>query len=161
MKEQIFNLKKEHPHWGYQRISEIVGCSKNTVKYWLLPQERENNRLRKDRRHPLEKKISRFCSCDGDKRLQSKRTKEQITKIIPLAIVLDKFGPSPTCYLTGEAIDLTKANTYSLDHIIPLTQGGQSTLENMGLCTTQVNLSKNGLTPEQFKTLCRKVLSLP
>lgn len=159
MKDLIFNLKKENPHWGYQRIADVVGCSKNTVKYWLLPEERDNNRLRMQRRHPLEKKISRFCSCDGNKKLQSKRKVTQLEKTIPLTIVLDRFGSNPTCYLTGELIDLYKPSSYSLDHIIPLNQGGSSKIENMGLCSTKANLAKSGLTPEQFKILCQSVLT--
>lgn len=159
MKELIFKLKKEHPHWGYQRIANAANCAKNTAKYWLHPEEQEANRKRKQRRHPLEKKISRFCGCDGDRDLKQKRQPHQIRTNIPLAIVLDKIGSYPTCYLTGDAIDLYKPHTYSLDHIIPLVQGGSSELDNLGLCTAEANKAKNGMTPEQFRLLCKKVLS--
>lgn len=158
MKEEIFKLKKEHPHWGYQRIADAIGCAKNTVKYWLCPNEPDANRKRKQRRHPLEKKISRFCGCDVNVKLQNKRHPEQIRTNIPLAIVLDRIGPNPTCYLTGDGIDLYRPHTYSLDHIIPLAQGGSSELDNLGLCTAESNRAKNGMTPKQFKALCQKVI---
>ncbi len=72
--------------------------------------------------------------------------------------VMKKIGPNPTCYLTGESIELDKPSTYSLDHIIPISRGGDNSLENMGLCTRAVNQAKSDLLPDEFRTLCLKVI---
>ena len=106
MKNEIFKLKNEHPHWGYQRIANVIGCSKNTVKYWLCPTEPDANRKRKQRRHPLEKKISRFCGCDGNSRLKSKRQTQQIRTNIPLAIeIARQTGRSPADFISPKIKD--------------------------------------------------------
>ena len=78
--------------------------------------------------------------------------------MIDLKKVKEKFGNTPKCYLTGESIDLSDMSSYSLDHINPLSRGGKSTLDNMGLTTKIANQSKSGLTREEFIDLCIKVL---
>lgn len=73
--------------------------------------------------------------------------------------VLVKIGENPICYLTGLPIDLTKSSTYQLDHIIPVSRGGQSTLDNLGICTKRANQSKDNMTPEEFIDLCKLILT--
>jgi 5-methylcytosine-specific restriction endonuclease McrA len=72
--------------------------------------------------------------------------------------VKDKLGEHPVCYLTGEQIDINKPNTYQFDHIIPRSRGGQSTLDNLGICTKRANLSKSDMTPDEFFNFCKIVL---
>jgi 5-methylcytosine-specific restriction endonuclease McrA len=72
--------------------------------------------------------------------------------------LLQKFGAYPVCYLTGVAIDLEKSNTYSLDHIVPISRGGDSSLANCGLTTRLVNQAKHNLTVTEFLTLCQAVV---
>lgn len=71
--------------------------------------------------------------------------------------VRKKFGASPMCYLTGKQIDLNDRNSYQLDHILPISRGGDSSLSNCGLTTRQVNQSKRDMTTEEFQSLCRQV----
>lgn len=82
----------------------------------------------------------------------------KMTKEVNRKTVMEKIGKNPTCYLTGEPIDLTKSSTYSLDHIIPRSRGGKNTLDNMGLVKKEINLAKSDKTPEEFIELCKKVL---
>lgn len=77
---------------------------------------------------------------------------------IELILPLKKFGDNPKCYLTGEPINIWKTNTYNFDHIKPLSQGGESTLDNLGICTKEANMAKHDKTPEQFFELCVKIL---
>jgi len=65
---------------------------------------------------------------------------------------------NPYCYLTGEKIDLDKTETYSLDHIIPLSRGGTRSIENMGLTIRCANQAKNSMLVVEFLELCKKVL---
>ena len=53
MKEQILKIKQENPAFGYQQIANIVGCSKNAVKYHLTSQNKKKNQVRrnKNRKH--------------------------------------------------------------------------------------------------------------
>jgi CRISPR/Cas system Type II protein with McrA/HNH and RuvC-like nuclease domain len=50
----------------------------------------------------------------------------------------------------GEPIDLQDMPRYSFDHIIPLSRGGESTLENMGLALKEANQAKSDLTKKNF-----------
>lgn len=164
LKEQIQKHKNENPTWGYRRIAQYVGCNHNTVKYHLKGTERL--RVKKSMReqrmstnYKLYRKIAQFCNCAHNKWHVGNRTQNQIVSTIPTEHVIAKFGPKPKCYLTGTPIDLSKPETYSLDHITPLCQGGESNLENLGLCTRQSNVCKNGLTEQAFVELCIKILT--
>lgn len=81
-----------------------------------------------------------------------------ISKPYGIKEVLNKLGPNPRCYLTGSQIDLTKSETYSLDHVSPISKGGTNDLENMGIATRNANMAKNDLTVSQFVALCKLVL---
>lgn len=72
--------------------------------------------------------------------------------------VMDKVGLTPICYLTGDCIDVWKPETYSFDHIVPKSRGGKSDIDNLGICTKEVNQAKSDKTPQEFIELCKKVL---
>ncbi len=72
--------------------------------------------------------------------------------------LLNKIGPNPKCYLTGESIDLLNSSSYSLDHIIPRSRGGDNSLENCNICLRKINSMKTDLTLEEFYSNCAKVL---
>jgi 5-methylcytosine-specific restriction endonuclease McrA len=72
--------------------------------------------------------------------------------------VIEKFGENPICYLTGEQIDINKPRTYHFDHIIPRSRGGDSSIDNLGICTKRANLAKHDMTPDEFEHLCKRVL---
>jgi CRISPR/Cas system Type II protein with McrA/HNH and RuvC-like nuclease domain len=73
--------------------------------------------------------------------------------------LLNHLGENPRCYLTGEAIDLSKGETYSFDHIVPVSKGGLNTLSNLGLCLREINCAKADRTVEEFLYLCSVVLN--
>jgi hypothetical protein len=74
--------------------------------------------------------------------------------LLTLENVKKKFGDNPVCYLTGTPIDLNNRDAFSLDHIIPLSRGGLSSLENCGLATLQANQFKRDMTPQEFWDFC-------
>jgi CRISPR/Cas system Type II protein with McrA/HNH and RuvC-like nuclease domain len=72
--------------------------------------------------------------------------------------LMEKIGNSPKCYLTGEEIDLSKSRTYSLDHIIPRSKGGDNSLENCAIACSEANQAKSNLSLEEFISLCQSVV---
>jgi 5-methylcytosine-specific restriction endonuclease McrA len=60
------------------------------------------------------------------------------------------------CALTGRTL---KPGTMSLDHVLPLSQGGAHAIENVQVLEKEVNRAKGVLTNEQFIALCRAVVA--
>jgi 5-methylcytosine-specific restriction endonuclease McrA len=59
------------------------------------------------------------------------------------------------CALTGR---LLSPDSASLDHIIPVRDGGGHTLENVQVLHKEVNRAKSTLTHDQFIQMCREVV---
>ena len=72
--------------------------------------------------------------------------------------LVDKIESNPVCYLTGRSIDLQDPSSYSLDHIIPRSKGGENTLENCRLACHDANQAKYDMDLEDFIELCKDVL---
>ncbi len=146
-KQQILELRQSNK--TYKEIAEIIGCSEWTVKYHTMPCRKlaqDNYSKNVKITNPLSLKKRRFMV---------KGTVIQFT----LEQLINKIGDNPKCYLTGELIDLLKPETYSLDHIIPLSRGGKSSLENCGLMKLDINQAKYNLTPDEFIDLCFRVVA--
>lgn len=60
------------------------------------------------------------------------------------------------CALTGDPI--TPENC-EIDHIVPLSKGGENAMENLQVVLTEVNRAKNTMTQEEFVEMCCKVAS--
>lgn len=76
---------------------------------------------------------------------------------VQLTALLNKFGPSPKCYLTGLPINYEQGETYDLDHVTPRSKGGASTLDNMQLANPAANRMKADLELGKFIDVCRMV----
>ena len=50
---------------------------------------------------------------------------------------------------TGALRDLVRETELSLDHVVPKSQGGKSTWENIVCCCVKCNVKKGGRTPDQ------------
>jgi 5-methylcytosine-specific restriction endonuclease McrA len=59
------------------------------------------------------------------------------------------------CALTGQS--LTKDNV-SLDHIQPVSLGGNNNFDNLRLVTKRVNVARQNMTDLEFLQLCRDVV---
>lgn len=163
MKEKILQIKKENPTWGYQKIADVVGCAKNTVKYYLHPEEaqKSKNRVKNNRRTLngiLKRKKDQFQMIGERISFGKCKSRERIPSSFSSQELKDKILNSPFCYLTGEKIDLLSRKSYELDHIIPRAKGGNNSLLNCGLASRNANRAKADMTQEEFIDLCQKIL---
>ncbi len=131
-------------------------------KYKLSKEERIK---RKQSKAPLEKykninkikslrsiiygKLSRFL---GTRKETSTPSKQFVNQL------LEKVQKCIYCYLTGDKIDITDSSSYSFDHIIPRSRGGDNSIDNLGICTSLANQSKTAFTLEEYIEHCKKVL---
>lgn len=176
--DKIHQLRSQNK--SYQQISQILQCSKSVICYHLGKNQKVKTRNRAKKLHPYLKKVYKFTSTTDihDKyTIENQRTQRAISDKIRnfgkdiiggktvykpatfgLSDVLDKFGEKPTCYLTGTPIDIHQPASYAFDHIIPRSRGGDNSLDNLGLCTSEVNHAKYNMTPDEFINLCNSVV---
>ena len=171
LKEQILNLRSEG--LSYNDIVEKLGCAKSTVAYYCNSttkdkQQQVTKKLRKE--NPIKAKINRFVSNQTSNPLYVKigsfsvdyrkeegnKTAKLESRLFSPEDLLEKCGE--TCYLTGDKIDFSDSSSYNLDHRVPRSKGGESTLENCELATKAANYAKGNLSLEEFFDLCVKVV---
>lgn len=155
LRKRILELRRKGK--TYNEITKILNCAKSTVSYNCSSGEKKKNKKRSVRHSTkqgaLYKKLQGFCYNYG-----KKDSKRKHYPLLNMGEVSKLIGKKPICYLTGEHIDLKDMKNYSLDHIIPMSKGGKSTLDNLGLTTKQANQAKSDLSKEQFLALCLKVV---
>lgn len=167
MKEDILKLREEGK--TYDEIASVLKCSKGLISYHCNPQTKEKTRKRQQ-----ELRKNSFCikgqSFRQRKLSKNKTEKFQIRskdgrstfsaklKTFTWQSALEKLKQNPFCYLTGESLDLENFSNVTFDHILPVSQGGDNSIENLGFCTPLVNKSKTSMTPEEYVDLCKKVL---
>ena len=167
MKEKILKLREEGK--TYKQIQLILNCSKSTISYYCgdgqnektkkrAKQRRENILLKKVERFKYRKfrnnkeKVRRF-----NKRDENGFINKEFEQTFIWTDVLDKFGENTFCYLSGDKINLLK-DSYSLDHIIPHSRGGNNSLDNLGITHEVVNQMKSDLNPDELIMWCIKIL---
>jgi len=177
MKEEILKLRSEGK--SYDEIKKILNCSKGTIAYHCGDGQKEKTTLRRRKRD--ENVLARKTDCfkyaiKVDKKVKpNKNFVESIRKFqkrdnqasgyvnknlettFVWKDVLEKFGESTICYLSGEPINLFE-NTYNFDHMIPTTRGGQNILSNLGILHEVVNMMKGDLLPDELIYWCEKIL---
>lgn len=155
MKEQILKLKAEGK--TYNQIQEILGCSRGTISYHCGKGQKDKAKIRasknsKSVKYIVSKKVDSFLGRRIDKKYTHVKRgtlhKEMVESIIN----------NPICYMTGENIDLSKPETYCLDHIIPFYISEDNGIDNMGLCLKEANSAKSYMELEEFIDLCKKVI---
>lgn len=76
---------------------------------------------------------------------------------IPLAKALyQKLLDNPNCPYTG--VKLIPRVNLSLDHIKPISRGGNHVIDNLEWVSRQANYAKSNMTPNEFYKFCTKVL---
>jgi 5-methylcytosine-specific restriction endonuclease McrA len=157
VKEKILKLREEGK--TYSEIILLLGCSRGLVSYYCGIGQKEKTRNRNKKTHKkhgcLYRKLIGFCF---DYSSRSTRKSQLGSKLIDISKVKEKIGDRPSCYITGTPIDLEDMSSYSLDHIIPLSKGGKSTIENLGLTTRQANMCKSSLSYDELLKFCENVL---
>lgn len=169
--------------YSYNKIVNELKCSKSIVCYHLGKGQKQKKQQRqiKSRKlnHPFISKLSNFKSRissnfkDQDKKnktlnqiihskywsfIMNRKTKKYDKVDYTVQDVVSKVGDNPKCYITGESIDIYKPRTYHFDHIIPISRGGDNSLDNLGLCSKRANLSKSDSTLEEHIEYCKSVL---
>lgn len=173
LKEQIIELRDQG--LTYDQIKEQLHCSKSTICYHLTDKEKLRVKaagIAHKQNNPLLVKLSNFAS-KSRKGINNKITKfkqdqevrngikahKDLTNDMSYKEVYNILAQNPRCYLTGTEIDLSKPDTYQLDHIIPISRGGTSTIENMGLTIKDANQAKRGMTNEELFDLCASIIA--
>lgn len=177
LKDDILALREAGLSYG--QIKEQLGCSKSTVGYHLSEKAREHSRNRNRKRrkaNPLLRKVEVFQSEKEPFVPQPKKSsiaKDQRNKVthfhkehaggqeprrFTFQDVLDKFGSTPRCYLTGRTIDWSQPQTYTFDHIHPRAKGGTNSLDNLGVCIREANQVKSDLFLDELLNLCEEIL---
>ncbi len=157
LRDQIINLKNHGQN--YNQISKILHCSKGTISYHCNAEVKSKTYVRRKqwkRKNTLASKLHNF------KYLNSRKKKIYQIGTNDPDLTLDKLqikiGDNPRCYLTGIPINLDNPNEYSLDHILPLSNGGKNTLDNCGLTSMVANQLKNDSTLPELYNICELIL---
>ena len=152
VKEQILTLRQEG--LSYREIAQKLGITRFKVEYYANPNKKDILRKAAQKyrnKIPIQKKVANFHSLTPPT--------QRAGRSFSYKEFLQKVGSNPTCYLSGVSIDLSKPETYSIDHIQPICQGGSNDIDNAGLVTTEMNQLKMHRTPAQLVQLCEQVLS--
>lgn len=180
LKDQIVQLRKQGK--TYFEISKLLGCDKATISYHLNPNVKlkslKNQQIRRKNKHSYNRKLEFFAcyrvrKCNPKNQLNIRRSirskiykfsrrEKKMIKYQPANFtvedIINKFGENPICYLTGLPINTNKSSSYHFDHIIPVSRGGTSDLDNLGICTKQANQAKSDMTPDELINLCKLIL---
>lgn len=173
LSEAIIRLRNEEK--TYNEIADELGCSKSTISYHLGEGQKEKNKERQEKRRkkiPFAQKIEGFKARKGIRNKAHhfqirNNSEDKLSKFSKMSEsnleftyhdVLAKIGKNPTCYISGDSIDLSEPSTYHFDHIIPSSKGGDNSLENLGIATKQANSMKHDLTLEEFLNKCEQIL---
>jgi 5-methylcytosine-specific restriction endonuclease McrA len=173
-KEKILELRQQGK--SYRQIEKELGCSRATICYYCRPGQKdkvlENTRKRRAKQHPFKRKMEyftrvRYKPYDDTNRLGmrldqkiykfQRRNSEVMT--FNVKDVISKFGENTKCYLTGKSINIYDTRSYEFDHIIPVSRGGDNSLDNMQICLKAANKAKHNLLIEEFIDLCRSVVN--
>ena len=155
--------------------SKCKKCRLNTVKKWYAEnQPRQLERHRKAYERDIEKirvRDSARYEKDKPKRLELASEHSQLRRARKAKAVRERgisrlalrklFGDN--CYYCGVLMDFTpakdrkfKKNHASIEHLVPLSKGGNHTWENVVLACHSCNTQKNAKSEEDFKALRKK-----
>ena len=84
---------------------------------------------------------------------------DKIVKGFKNSELKQKLQDNPYCYLTGEKIDLMDSSSYSLDHKVPKSKGGDCSIDNCGLTTFMANQMKSNQTVDELLKNCIKIIA--
>jgi 5-methylcytosine-specific restriction endonuclease McrA len=166
MKEQILELRQAGK--SYKEICRTLSCSIGTVSYHCGKGQKEKSKRRQTNRRKdlvILSKVQHF----QDRKLKDKTEDFQRerngrgnlgrrTITFNWKDVIEKFGWETTCYLTGRKIDLKEPLTYQFDHVISKAKGGESTIDNLGICCRDANQAKHDMSVEELLSLCKEML---
>ncbi len=166
MEKQILELRQAGK--SYKEICQTLGCSRSTVSYYCGKGQKEKSQQRQKNRRSevvILSKVQHF----QDRKLKDKTEDFQRerngrgnlgrrTITFNWRDVIEKFGWETTCYLTGRTINLKEPKTYHFDHVESVSKGGDSTIDNLGICCRDANQAKHDMSVEELLCLCKEIL---
>ena len=177
LNKKIIALRKKG--LSFNKIAKQLKCSISTVSYALRKKTRQKV---KDKRKKIpihensnRKKIYRFQNQKPTNKTKTpwylNKTPRQISKAISTKAstfqramtfnykdVQAKFGDHFPCALTGRPIDFNKPDTYEYDHILPISRGGDNSIDNLQIVCPEANRAKGMMTDQEFLELCKEVV---
>lgn len=161
--ERILKLRGQGK--TYKQIVEELNCCKATVSYYCGDDQKNKERERSKKRFEkftdsekaVHKKLQGYLYDYGHKHNKRNTNRPKLTNDF-FKNVFQNISKNPKCYLTGENINLEDMSSWSFDHKIPLSRGGNKEINNLGLCLRIANQAKTSMTPEEFVCFCKKVL---
>jgi 5-methylcytosine-specific restriction protein A len=180
LKLKIVELRKKG--YSYNDIQNKLNCSKGTISYYCGKNQKEKKNIRQRKRRSsdvVKNKVETFC-CRSYSETETYTECRHFLKILNIKIrgfsvmdrktkktkqlfkaqdLLNKLGENPVCYLTGRPINLEDGRSYHLDHIVPVSKGGDNTLDNCEIACKEANQAKHSLTKEEFIKLCQEVVT--
>jgi len=180
LKKQIIQLRKLG--YSYRKIQTILACSRSTISYYCGKKQKHKKNIRQRKRRSisvLRNKVESFKCRRYTKNIQYPKDKRHIRKILQIKLrqfsmnkktqimkqefsvqdLIDKIGENSICYLTGRSINLSDGRSYHLDHIVPISKGGDNSLDNCGLACKEANQAKHNLSKDEFIKLCEEVVA--
>ena len=98
----------------------------------------------------LQNRIKGFC--------RRGKSKEENISYFTFEQFVKKLGEHPVCHITTCPINLLDIDSWVLDHIVPVSKGGDNSIDNCGLCLKDINSIKSNLTQDQFIKACKMTL---
>lgn len=171
--EKIHDLKQNG--LSYSAICKELGCSKGTVSYHLGKgvKEKQRERNKNNFSSSVSKKLSRFKLREHKdfvedikrntkiricNKIKNFKSEGSMSSDITYDDLMNKIGDDPKCYLTGDKINLEDTRSWHLDHIVPVSKGGDNSIENCNIATKEANMAKSDMSIDDFTALCQKVL---
>lgn len=132
--------------------SSCKDCNKNHIKAVRKPRNTQSDREKSKsysehlkKTDPLKKKSQQLR--------QGMRTRSNEGSFVPTSKELESWLKSIipfVCYYTGVPL---KPTDFSVDHKQPLNRGGGNEIDNLCVCTKQINTTKGNMTENEFRCL--------
>lgn len=163
MKKEILELREEGK--TYKEIKEFLGCSFSTISYHCDPlgKQKTQERSKRNLQNSLLRRVNKALHTRYDNLFVRKKSKiNQKTiredKSFTFSEFLDVLNKNPYCYLTGRKLDINNLKSWHIDHIIPISKDGKTTLDNILPVCKEANQAKHNLSVADFINLCKDIL---
>lgn len=156
LRDQIIELKSQG--LSVKSIAEKLGCTKTNIYYHITPGERERvlvfQRIQRKRNHVILEKRMRQRYENVIKRFRGR--KEEPNTVCSYAEFL-KLSKSKVCNISGRPVDILSPDCH-VDHLIPVSKGGNHSIDNLQLVCKEANMAKYDLSMEELLLLCTDIL---